>query len=671
MSDGNDIKQALDQAPEYRPQPIDLNAAKLSQRDALLDVADAGTVWRTPEGETFATVPVAGHVEHHAVRSQNFRDWMLSTLACQYEQNGRPASANGNTIRDVLIAIEARAYTEARHKAALRVVKHGDSIFIDLGGANWEAVEVQRTGWRIVPCAPVPIIRARKTAPFPIPAKPGDLAPLRRILGQLSDADFVLMIAWALGALYPIGPFPILILSGEQGSGKSTLARLARRLADPTHGDLLQPPGDDRDLIAAARNNRVLAFDNISSLKPDLADALCRVSTGGELGGRALFSDHDQATFAATRPIILNGIPDLASRGDLASRSVLLRLPPLDNRKTESDIAVEIEAALAPAFGALLDALAVALATMPNVPTPKVRMADWARLVVAAEPALSWRAGTFLAALSGNAAIATGALVEGDLVASAMRAFASDNAGGWRGRMSELRAVLSETIPQETRRSGDWPGNARWFSDRLRRVAPALRAMGVNVATRETSKGTIVEIAPLAPQRHETATECFAVNGASGANGANSQASTPACLAVDTAELLERAAIVQCDGGHPREWAEGLALLTTMPPAEGYTAGAWAALVDDAARFLDRHGATAAQLGWSVLDCFGIDPERPATGDAAAGLVPMLRGEWAVDAIHRDRAELVKRATGARQSFYRPTAPNGARPAWNLGPEKG
>lgn len=56
-----------------------------------------------------------------------------------------------------------------------------------------------------------------------------------------------------LGALLPTGPFPILVLGGEQGSGKSTLARTAKRIVDPGHGDLLQPPGDDRDLIAAAR----------------------------------------------------------------------------------------------------------------------------------------------------------------------------------------------------------------------------------------------------------------------------------------------------------------------------------------------------------------------------------------------------------------------------------
>ena len=66
---------------------------------------------------------------------------------------------------------------------------------------------------------------------------------------------------------------------------------------DPGHGDLLQPPGDDRDLIAAARANRVLSFDNLSSIRAELADSLCRLATGSEIGGRALYSDHDTASF--------------------------------------------------------------------------------------------------------------------------------------------------------------------------------------------------------------------------------------------------------------------------------------------------------------------------------------------------------------------------------------
>ena len=47
--------------------PIDLKKEGLTQRDALLQVCDDATVWRSTEGEAFVTVPVDGHLEHHAV----------------------------------------------------------------------------------------------------------------------------------------------------------------------------------------------------------------------------------------------------------------------------------------------------------------------------------------------------------------------------------------------------------------------------------------------------------------------------------------------------------------------------------------------------------------------------------------------------------------------------
>ena len=132
---------------------------------------------------------------------------------------------------------------------------------------------------------------------------------MRRLLEHLDEDTYILFVAWCLGAHLPNGPYPILVLGGEQGVRQSTVARLAQRITDPVHGDLLQPPGTDRDLIAAAKANRVMSFDNLSGISAELADSLCRLATGSELGGRALYTDHDMASFSACRPIVINGIP--------------------------------------------------------------------------------------------------------------------------------------------------------------------------------------------------------------------------------------------------------------------------------------------------------------------------------------------------------------------------
>jgi hypothetical protein len=314
------------------------------------------------------------------------------------------------------------------------------------------------------------------------------------LLKRLPDEDFTLLIGWCLGALSPTGPYPVLIINGEAGSGKSTIVRLVQRIVDPVAGDLLQPPRDDRDLIAAARNGRVLAYDNLSSVRAELADSLCRLATGSEIGGRALYSDHDTATFAACRPLVLNGIPELAARGDLADRSIVIKLGPLDSRETERDWWREVEKVLPAALGALLDALSYGLKQLDNVETPNVRMADFARLIVAAEPALPWEPGAFLDAYARNRKNATIALVEGDLVSNQILAFAKEHPLGWSGLMSVLFEELGAKLNSEAKRAGDWPGNPRWFSDRLRRVQPALRSLGINITERRTASGSEVTI---------------------------------------------------------------------------------------------------------------------------------------------------------------------------------
>lgn len=57
----------------------------------------------------------------------------------------------------------------------------------------------------------------------------------------------------------------------------------------------------------------IVCFDNLSNLPDDLADAACRLATGGGFGGRELYSDYDAAVFDATRPLVFNSIPDLGA----------------------------------------------------------------------------------------------------------------------------------------------------------------------------------------------------------------------------------------------------------------------------------------------------------------------------------------------------------------------
>ena len=88
-------------------------------------------------------------------------------------------------------------------------------------------------------------------------------------------------------------------------------------------------------------------FDNLSSIQEWLSDGLCQLATGGGFSTRQLYSDGEEALFAYKRPIILTSIEDVANRGDLLERPLILRLPPIEEseRRTRAQLNSDFDAA--------------------------------------------------------------------------------------------------------------------------------------------------------------------------------------------------------------------------------------------------------------------------------------------------------------------------------------
>src|SRR5207253_167788 len=103
----------------------------------------------------------------------------------------------------------------------------------------------------------------------------GSIEALRPFLNLRSDSDFVLVVSWALAVFRDRGPYPIMVLSGEQGSAKSTFLAILRALLDPNTAPLRALPREDRELFISASNGHVLAFDNVSGLPAWISDTLC------------------------------------------------------------------------------------------------------------------------------------------------------------------------------------------------------------------------------------------------------------------------------------------------------------------------------------------------------------------------------------------------------------
>jgi hypothetical protein len=155
--------------------------------------------------------------------------------------------------------------------------------------------------------------------------------------------------------------------AGEQGSAKSTLVAILRSLIDPNIALLRALPREEREFFISAMNGHVLAYDNISRLPAWLSDAVCRLATGSGHAVRQLYSDADEVLFNACRPVILNGIEDVASRGDLAERTLTLTLTAIseEERRPAQELWAAFEQDRPQILGALFDAVAHGLRMLP------------------------------------------------------------------------------------------------------------------------------------------------------------------------------------------------------------------------------------------------------------------------------------------------------------------
>ena len=446
-------------------------------------------LFHTATGTAFADIVTDSHRETWPIRSKRFRSWLRRRY---YEATGDAPSAAA--IRSALDLLEARAQFDAPERAVhIRVAEHAGHIYLDLADDHWRAVVVGPEGWRVIGCPAVRFRRPAGMLALPVPERGGSIETLRSFLNLSSRNDFVLVVAWLLAALRPTGPYPVLAISGEQGSAKTVLSKLLRALIDPNAAPVRSLSRKERELMIAANNGYLLAFDNLSGLPVWLSDSLCRLATGGSFAVRQLYTNDEEVLFQAARPILLNGIEDIVSRADLGDRAIFLTLAPIGEaqRRAESELWRQFENARPRILGALLDAVAHGLRVLDRVQLDRLpRMADFALWATACETAL-WPADTFARAYAANRRAAIESVIEADPVAACVREFMADRSM-WTGSATELLRAGGDFINANilTRRTG-WPENPRALAGHLRRAQTFLRALGIEIAfSREGRAGT-------------------------------------------------------------------------------------------------------------------------------------------------------------------------------------
>jgi putative DNA primase/helicase len=472
------------------------------QRDDVIGAVintEGVELWRDAGGATYATVPVGGHLENWSLRAFGFERWVSGLY---YRKTGLALPAQA--LDDIRRTLDIKAYEDGReYEPFVRVGNSNGNIYLDLCDDAWRAVEVTTKGWRVVERPAVKFLRPASARPLPEPEAGDMIEQLRGFINLANDDEFKLIVSWLVAALRPGSPFPILIVNGTQGTGKSVLCRVLRSLIDPDVAMITAAPKDERDLVLAAANTWVSAFDNLSDVTGFLPDALCRLASGAGFRTRALHTNRDEAVFSVQRPILLNGIPTLTEQADVGRRAIVINLAsiPPEKRQAESDFWMEFYSERGRILGALLDGVSRALSAIDTIQIERPgSMADFEKWSMAAAPAFGWKAEEFQSAYRKNQAVVVDDTFEADAVAVAVRDFImAKHRDRWEGSPAALQVELDEATPERIRKSRSWPKTPAQMGNRIKRAKPLLEHKGFTVERRHSGTRTII-IVPPAPR---------------------------------------------------------------------------------------------------------------------------------------------------------------------------
>lgn len=450
---------------------------------ALVDTHGA-ELFRDQDGTAYLYAPVfviqdqIAYYETLPLRSEAARTSLRRLL---YNVDGKtvPASA----LRDAIETLEGGALAGPCRPVYTRLASFDHRIVLDLGTADRRVVVATREGWEITSCpSDVRFVRPSGAGleALPEPARCDDslfeLVPQILNVERRDTTSMLLLLAWWIVALRGRGPFLVLVIRGGSGTAKSNALLIVRGAIDPNSATKNHPPSSAHDLVIAVANCYVLSMDNVSHLTDEIADAVCVLATGGGMRVRRLFTDAEETIFAKKAPVVINGIPDVLARSDLAARAVVVELQPIgdEQRKTEVEIEAIKRQVMPKMLGRLLDVLVGVLQREHLRPDRLPRMADVAVTLTAAEDSLGLETGRFIGLLQDQQDAAADAVLEtSDTLVPVLEALTADES--WSG---ELKEILDKLPPTDAAGRAWTP---RKLANALRRTNDVLHRVGLRV----------------------------------------------------------------------------------------------------------------------------------------------------------------------------------------------
>lgn len=462
---------------------------RVSKADMLIElILSKSILFHTPDDEVFISFEVShsklpkddarGHSENWKVGSKGFKNWASYLY---YSNHGTtPGDAALNESIETLSGIGL--YEGDEIEVCSRYGLNDGKIYIDLGCPNWKVVEVSCKGYKVIESRNVPVrfVRSNTTREIPSPAEGGEISLIWNHLNIASDDLRYLCLAWMIECMRVNRPYPVLEITGEQGSAKSTFQKRLKEIIDPNKVDLRSAPRDVERIYVATQNNHLISYNNLSHLTANTQDALCALSTGGGDASRKLYSDSEEQVFEAMRPVVINGITQLATRPDLGDRTIAIQLPRVVGYMTESELNKKWEKDQPKIMGSLYSLFSQILAELPKIKRldKPPRMADFAYL---GQAMLNVQGidKSFSEIFRRNRDRVVLRVIESSAVAQALIKLIAVE-----GDFDGTKGLLMERLSKYQARYFDkttWPKSVQGLMNTLNRIAPALRVQEIEI----------------------------------------------------------------------------------------------------------------------------------------------------------------------------------------------
>jgi hypothetical protein len=499
----------------------------------------------------FIAIKINGHVEILELDSQRFKNWLFRFF---YENIGK---INSELVENTIKVLKAGAeFSENRKTLELRVAKLATNendddytFYYDLTNSNWCTVKITPEGWTIENNPPILFRRYANQLPQVTPISTSitsspssfltmddkDDTILDKFIDLLNvkDNDNKLLLKCYIISLFIPGiSKPILMLHGEQGSAKTTLQELIKMLVDPSIVKTLTFPRDINELVQQLSHNYIAYYDNISIIKEQISNALCRAVTGTGFSKRQLYTDDDDIIYYFLRCIGFNGINLAATKADLLDRGIIIQLERIlrQNRRKIEDIWKDFEVLrpqlLAYIFDILVKVLRIKQEGGIKISNGLNRMADFEEYAEIIARCMGYREGEFLRVYQDNISLQIDEAIEANPLAQAIIELMADEiikdekTGEEIGTKPkepltmtptnlhrELENIALTKLNLNVSKIKSWPKSPNQLSRKLTEAHTTLREKGIIIERYKDEKGhrkiKICKVSSISPYRQE------------------------------------------------------------------------------------------------------------------------------------------------------------------------